>query len=39
MDIPPFLVYQRDMSLISNTKDLKTFCNSLKKAEFIKVDT
>jgi ribonuclease D len=27
------------MSLITNSKDLKTFCNSLKKAEFITVDT
>ena len=27
------------MSLISNSKDLKAFCNTLKKAEFITVDT
>ncbi|MBI3440735.1 MAG: ribonuclease D [Proteobacteria bacterium] len=27
------------MSLITTTKDLKTFCNRLKKAEFITVDT
>jgi ribonuclease D len=27
------------MSLISNSKDLKAFCNTLKKAKFITVDT
>lgn len=27
------------MSVISNSKDLKTFCNTLKKAKFITVDT